>query len=283
MTSILTNNGAIVALQTLKMTNKNLETTQNEISTGKKVASAKDGSSVWAISKIMESDESSFRAIQDSLNVAATTVGTSLAGAEEIEKTLKEMKDLLSRAGSTGFDFVKTEEELVQKTTHITNIIKSSQQSGVNLLQDTVDGTNADFVVISALDRTSGTAATTASKITVSAIDFTTDLDVAGRTSLDATSTTDDVATAIGELDAFIDTATKGAATLGAAAKRIESQSNFVGKLADSLKTGVGSLVDANLEEASARLQALQAQQQLGIQALSVANQAPQSVLSLFR
>lgn len=283
MTSILTNNGAIVALQTLKMTNKNLEMTQNQISTGKKVASAKDSSSVWAISKIMESDESSYRAIQESLNVAATTVGTALSGAEEIVKTLKEMRALTAGAGTTGFDFVKTDEELAQKTTHIQNIIKSSQQSGVNLLQTKVAGDATEFVVIAALDRTSGTVATTASTINVASVDFEASLKIADRTALTAASTPTEVATALGEFDAFIDTATKGAAKLGAASKRIESQSDFVGKLADSLKVGVGSLVDANLEEASARLQALQAQQQLGIQALSVANQAPQSVLSLFR
>lgn len=280
MTSILTNNGAIIALQTLKMTNMNLEKAQSEIATGKKVASAKDSSSVWAISKIMESDASGFRAIGDSLNVAATTVGTALSGAEEIEKTLQEMRDLVARADSTGFDYAKTEEELVQKTEHIQNIINSSQQNGINLLKDTVDGTATEFEVVSALDRTGATIATTASSIKVAAIDFTTNLDLSGRTSVTDLAS---AKTATAELDVFLDTAVKGAAKLGAAAKRIESQATFVGKLADSLTSGVGSLVDADLEETSARLQALQAQQQLGIQALSIANQAPQSVLALFR
>ena len=91
------------------------------------------------------------------------------------------------------------------------------------------------------------------------------------------------VETAIGEIEALIDIAVQGSADLGSAGKRISDQASFVGKLSDSLKSGIGSLVDADMEESSARLQALQTQQQLGIQALSIANQGPSAVMSLFR
>ena len=85
------------------------------------------------------------------------------------------------------------------------------------------------------------------------------------------------------DIDTLIDTANTAAAAFGAAQARIDAQNEFLGKQADSLKVGVGAMVDADMEEASARLQALQVQQQLGIQSLSIANQAPQSLLSLFR
>jgi flagellin len=88
---------------------------------------------------------------------------------------------------------------------------------------------------------------------------------------------------ALANIESLIDETIDAAAAFGSVQGRIETQSEFIGKLTDSLKAGIGSLVDADMEEASARLQALQVQQQLGVQSLSIANQAPQSILSLFR
>ncbi|MDG1182253.1 MAG: flagellin, partial [Tateyamaria sp.] len=96
-------------------------------------------------------------------------------------------------------------------------------------------------------------------------------------------STSGGAITALSGIEALIDTAIDAAASFGSAQGRIETQSDFVSKLSDSLKTGIGSMVDADMEEVSARLQALQTQQQLGVQSLSIANQAPQTILSLFR
>lgn len=282
MSSILTNNGAMVALQTLKSINKNLGMVQNQISTGKDIATAKDGSAIWAISKVMESDVNGFNAIQDSLAVGESTVAVASAGAEQIVDILTEMKELAVAGSSETADFTKIEAELVEKTEQITAIISAAQFNGVNLLATDVDGNGGtSLTVLSSLDR-SGTAAPTVSVITVNGVDFEGNaaIDVASRTAIADVATAQ---TALTELEGYLQYAINSAATLGAEAKRIEDQGVFVGKLTDAMKSGIGALVDADMEAASARLQALQTQQQLGVQALSIANQAPQTILSLFR
>ncbi len=280
MSSINTNNGAMVALQTLKRINNDLGNVQNEISTGKKIASANDGSAIWAISKVMEADVAGFDAISDSLNVGQATVAVAQAGAEQITGLLEDMKTLAVSAQSETADFGKIEAEMLAKQNQITSIISASQFNGANLLATDVDGNAAtSLTVISSLNRV-GTAAPTVATIDVTSVDFEANLDVASRTSIADTTT---AATALGEIETYLQTAIDGAAELGAAASRIQDQGEFIGKLTDAMKSGIGALVDADMEEASARLQALQTQQQLGIQALSIANSAPQSILALFR
>ncbi|RDD69119.1 flagellin N-terminal helical domain-containing protein [Paracoccus versutus] len=280
MSSILTNNGAMVALQTLKGINANLTKAQNEISTGKKVANAQDNAAVWAISKVMESDQAVFKTLQSNLNLAAAVVTTARDGAEDIRDLLDEMRRLASSAGSDANDFATVNEQIVEKRNQIISTIDGTQMNGVNLLKTNPIGTATSFSVLASLDRTAGTAVTTAQTITVNSVDFEADIEGATITTITDSTT---ARTAVGEIEALLDIAKAGAAELGTAAKRINDQSNFVSKLADSLTAGIGALVDADMEEASARLQALQTQQQLGVQALSIANQAPQTILSLFR
>ncbi|MDD9719449.1 flagellin [Sulfitobacter sp. PR48] len=281
MSSILTNNGAMVALQTLKSINKDLTQTQNAISTGKDIGSAKDNSAIWAISKVMESDVAGFAAVQDSLAVGESTVAVASAGAEQIVETLKEMKQLAINGQSETADFSKIQADMAEKAEGIAAIISASQFNGVNLLATDVDGNGGtSLTVVSSLDRV-GSAAPTVSTISVDTVDFEANIDAVG--SLTAITDAATAATAFDELEAFLTTAIDGAAALGASAKRISDQNDFVGKLNDAVKSGIGSLVDADMEAASARLQALQTQQQLGVQALSIANQAPQTILSLFR
>ncbi|GGF61324.1 flagellin [Paracoccus acridae] len=283
MSSILTNNGAIVALQTLKNVNSSLNKAQSEISTGKSINSAKDNSAVWAISKIMEADQSSAKAIQSSLNVAGATVQTAVDGADLVVKTLTEMKDLAARAGTDGYSFAKVQADITAKTAVITATIAGTQMNGVNLLNTNGVNGGATYTVLSSLNR-SATALTagTGGNIAVASVDFQANV-LAGANALTAITDRASAEAAVLKLEDNLQTAVNGSAALGAKAKQIEEQSNFIGKLADSLKAGVGSLVDADMEEASARLQALQTQQQLGIQALSIANQAPSAILSLFR
>jgi flagellin len=280
MSSILTNNGAIVALQTLKNVNSSLNKAQSEISTGKSINNAQDNAAIWAVSKIMETDQSSFKAIQAGLNVAEATVATARVGAEEITKLLNEMKTLAISADNDAADFDKINTDIVNKKNQITAIIDGTQMNGVQLLKTAPVPGQTTFTVLGSLDRTNGTVATSKNNIEVTSAGFEVSIEAATVTTINSRTT---AATALGEIEALIDLAVKGAAALGASGKRIADQSNFVGKLADSLKQGVGSLVDADMEEASARLQALQTQQQLGIQALSIANQAPSAILSLFR
>lgn len=280
MSSILTNNGAIVALQTLKSINSNLNKTQEEVSTGKSIGNAKDNAAIWAISKVMETDQSAFKVMQSNLNVADATVATARTGAEQVTDLLREMKDLAIGAASDTADHAKIQTDIAAKMAQITSIVAGTQMNGVNLLSTNgVNGT-ATFSVLASLDRSVGSATTTLNTISVTSVDF--EASIVGGT---LTTITDRASaeTAVTDLETLIDTAVIGAAQLGSAGKRIADQSDFVGKLADSLKSGIGSLVDADMEEASARLQALQTQQQLGIQALSIANQGPSAILALFR
>lgn len=280
MSSIITNNGAMVALQTLKSINADLGKTQNAISTGKDIASAKDGSAIWAISRVMESDVAGFKAVSDSLALGEATVAVASAAAEQIVNVLEDMKTLAVSASSENVDFAKIQAEITERVAQITSIRDGAQFNGANLLRTDVDGAGATgLTVVGSLDRV-GSAAPTASTITVASIDLEANMDLTAMTAItDATT----AATALGEIEAYLTTAINGAAALGASAKRLEDQSSFVGKLTDAMKSGIGALVDADMEEASARLQALQTQQQLGVQALSIANQAPQTILQLFR
>ncbi|UWR22379.1 flagellin [Sulfitobacter sp. S190] len=280
MSSILTNNSAMVALQTLKSINMNLADTQSQISTGKEIASAKDNSAIWAISKVMESDVAGFDAVSDSLAVGGSTVAVAAAGAEQIVETLKEMKELSIAGQSETADFAKIEADMQSKKDQITAIISGSQFNGVNLLATDADGNGAtSLTVVASLDRV-GTAAPTVTTIDVDTVDFEADIDLAGMTAITDAAT---AATAFDEIEAMLTEAIDGAAALGASGKRLDDQANFIGKLSDAVKSGIGALVDTDMEAASAKLQALQTQQQLGVQALSIANQAPQTILSLFR
>jgi flagellin len=280
MSSINTNNSAMVALQTLKSINSNLSDTQNQISTGKDVSSAKDNASVWAISKVMESDVSGLDAVSDSLAVGMSAIGVASAGAELIVETIKEMQALAVSAQSESANFAQIDLEMAAKKEQLDSIVAGSQFNGVNLLNTDTDGNGAvGLDVVSSINRV-GAGAATATTITVGTADLeasVTDITLTG------TADTTDAAATYGELTTMLTAAITGAAALGTSAKRLDDQSNFVSKLSDALTSGIGSLVDTDMEAASAKLQALQTQHQLGVQALSIANQAPQTILSLFR
>jgi flagellin len=279
MSSILTNQSAMVALQTLKSINTDLNKTQNSIATGKEVATAKDNAAIWSISKVMDSDATSFGAIEDGLGIGEATVAVAMSGAEKIVDVLTEMKELTVGATSETSDFAKIETELNAKYAQIDDIISASQFNGVNLLNADIDGAGStSLTVLASLDRT-GSAAPTVNNISVATADLETS--IGGNTA-----TVTDVATAateLGNIETRLSAAIDAVAAFGSSAKRIDDQSDFISKLKDAVKSGVGALVDADMEEASAKLSALQTQQQLGVQALSIANQAPQAILRLFQ
>lgn len=423
MSSILTNNGAMVALQTLKSINSRLTDTQNEISTGKSVSTARDNAAVWAISKVMESDVKGFQGISDSLNLGESTVAVARNGAETVTDLLTDMKGKIVASQEQNVDRAKIQTDIVALRDQINAVVGAAQFNGLNLLSNRetdagsgsvnvlasldrsaggvaasdisvgkkdlgtsassvvggtvanltsavtlnatqtgtlavtaptaageiyslgIAGTDADGSTFTAADYTTGTSAADAQKIMYIARDGDTAGDIAkglaqayaiyaaeneldtsvfnvtasgGNLNISSTVTdaTDTVAARIdtlttptsvtigggleklNDIDVTSDTgadsalvaiefmiqnAIDSAASFGSAQGRIETQSNFISSLTDSLKSGIGTLVDADMEEASARLQALQVQQQLGVQALSIANQAPQSLLSLFR
>jgi flagellin len=419
----------MVALQTLKGINSNLAKTQDEISTGKTVASARDNAAVWAISKVMESDAESFKGISDSLSLGSATVSVAAKASETVTDLLKDIKAKIVSAQGENVDRAKLQTDITALTKQIESVVGAAQFNGLNLVNGSVTTTNANGAtgtnVLSSLDRsasgdvtassigvdaqnlslTAGTSLLAAAasvgidtgtlgvidandggtndsitldtfafldnsggatgavalsrttagldasvgaglmegdelrlrigsvegRYTIKAGDtaeaivggvknaliagglsetaFTLDISTAGEltvtneTNADATFafsatrgsgglsalSSMDVTTATGAEDALaaiegmIQTSIDAAAAFGSVQGRIDTQNDFVSKLTDALKAGIGTLVDADMEEASARLQALQTQQQLGIQSLSIANQAPQSILSLFR
>lgn len=398
MSSILTNSSAMVALQTLQSINKNLATNQSQISTGKKVDTARDNASIWAISQTMQSDVDGFKGISDALATGSASVAVARTASESITGLLGEIKSKIVAAQDPSADQAKLQTDIAELRNQVGSVVNAAQFNGLNL----VDGTNASVNVLASLDRDAN-GGVTASNIAVAGQNLSTTagavkaalagsdgvggdsataaifIDAAGtaditvvdaalaagdtfnvsigeetvsyvvtaedvaagateevvangiRTainSMDNANITADVATdtitvtnaagdtvnmtteivtagtgglsglaginvddgaggnsaqALADIEGLIQTSIDAAAAFGSSQSRIDTQSEFVGKLTDSLKTGIGALVDANMEEASARMQALQVQQQLATQSLSIANQAPQNILSLFR
>lgn len=414
MSSILTNNSAMVALDTLRTINKNLSTVQNEISTGKTVSSAKDNAAIWAISTVMSTDVESFKTITDSLNLGSSTVGVARSAAEAVTENLQSIKNLIVSAQQSNVDRTKIQTDISELAKGIETYVAAAQFNGLNLL-DGNSTASVDF--LASLDRSSGGVAASfisverqdlsltnssspavfggsavtdvsiidnggtnagtgdsvadgaAQTVTIASVadgnSYRLVLDdsaatnslgqrtfeyVAGAddslssvaanltnqmatflaatgdtnysvsrvgevitinndsggalaiTSASATGgtagvttgglgnlasvdvTTDAGATAaLTQIEGLLQTSIDAAAALGSSQKRLESQGEFVSTLIDAMTSGIGGLTDADMEAASAKLQALQVQQQLGVQALSIANQGPQALLSLFR
>ena len=428
MSSILTNNSAMVALQTMRSINSNLDQTQSQISTGKAVDNARDNAAVWAISRVMESDVAGFKSISDSLALGQSTVSVARQAAETVTDLLTDMKGLIVAAQEENVDRDKIQTDVDALRQQITSVVGAAQFNGQNL----VNGSSNDpMEILSSLDRNasgnvapstfevnrqnlsvtagdpptfggaditgaiggpgaflSGAGTTTtggdaptpvdvsaSQTITIgqvadqigyeitladiqissadggtatgervfqfvaSADDSTADVarnlaqqinaffgaaagadysvtfddnqltivndsgvdigvglrataggaagatggaGLAGLSTLDV-STATGATGALAAIEGLIQTSINAAAAFGSAESRIETQSNFVSRLSDTLTSGIGSMVDADLEEASARLQALQVQQQLATQSLSIANQQPQNILALFR
>ncbi|MDF1600251.1 flagellin [Mesorhizobium sp. YIM 152430] len=259
MASILTNTSAMTALQTLQSTNKNLATTQNRIATGERVSTASDNAAYWSIATGMKAQNSANSAVKDSLGFGAAVVDTAYTGLEEGIKLAEQIMAKYVARQQGGVDTVAIDAEITELKAQMTSIATSSDFQGQNLL--TTMGTA--LTVVNGYTAAGGTTTITVANY---------DLEGAGATMTDA-------ATSQTALDAM----RGAAATMGASKARIDSQIEFTGKLMDAIDRGVGVLVDADMNAESARLSALQTQQQLGIQALSIANQNSQSILSLFR
>ncbi|MGE0119136.1 MAG: flagellin [Dongiaceae bacterium] len=271
MSSILTNVGAMQALQSINSTNRNLAITQNRISTGLRVENAKDNSSSWAIATAMRGDVSGFKAISENLALSTSSIATAREGAETVATLLNKIKEKVIQAGGAGVDTAKIQADVDQLVAQIDSVVNAAEFNGTNFIKATPD----DATLLASMDRTSGS-------LELKTIDVTgVDLSAAGL-GVDALDVTDSAASLTAVEDA-IATATDTAATFGSVQSRLEIQSDFITALTDALSAGVGSLVDANMEEEAARLSALQVQQQLGVQALAIANSAPQSILALFR
>lgn len=272
--SVNTNVGAMAALQSLNQTNKGLSQVQSRINTGLNVASTKDDSASFTIAQTLRGDVGGLSAVNSSLGRAKSTVDVAVAGTEQISDILNQMKSKAIQATDEGIDAdsrTAIDADYTALKEQITTIIASSEFNGTNLLKDDATATGA----VSALQ-----SLDTSSVLTVDNQAFDTDVTAALGTGLDSKANAD---TALTEIETVAATVTATLSTLGSASRKIEGQLEFNSKLSDVIESGIGNLVDADLAKESAKLQALQVKQQLGVQALSIANQAPQTITSLFR
>jgi flagellin len=305
MASILTNSSAMSALATLRSISSNMEATQNAISTGLKVSKASDNAAYWSISTSMRSDNMALSAVTDALGVGAAKVDTAYAGMDSAIDVVKEIKVKIVAAKEEGVDKAKIQDEITQLQEQLESIAKSSSFNGENWIAGTAatktvvsgfvrnsDGNVSVKTTEYTMDNTSmlytfdadgeveddnGILGANGDTITVDGTDYTTiavkDIDVES----------DDIDAALVSVDAALEKMTSAGAKLGSISARIELQTDFSEKLSDAIEKGVGRLVDADMNEESTRLKALQTQQQLAIQALSIANSDSQNILSLFR
>jgi flagellin len=278
MSSILTNTSAMGALSTLRGVNEQLGETQNRISTGLKVSSAKDNASYYSISTTMNSESGMNKAVNEGLTLAKNSVSTARLGAETVVDLAQEFVDRLAFAQTEGVNQGDIQKELTALAAQMQTAIEQSSFNGENLISATGAGPKE---VVSGVSRNGTTLNTTT-------IDFTTtDLEAVqtnfAAIMIDDTTTPAALETALRNAEGYLTTVTGAATDLGIAERSIETQQNFLSELTDKLDAGVGSMIDADMEEEAARLQSLQVQQQLATQSLSIANQAPQNILSLFQ
>ncbi len=318
MSSINTNVAAMTALQSLTHTNNALVEVQSRISTGLRVAEASDNAAYWSIATTMRSDNAALSTVQDALGLGAATVNVAYTGVKSAIDVVDQIKSKLVAAREPGVDRTKIQSDIASLQDQLQSIADSASFSGQNWLKiDTTDGVDITKSVVSSFNRASdGTVSTGTISITLyNATDGTTsalfDADSVAATDkkgiLDTQSTTtnggvdytvanldisaltdsdDDLADLdemISTVDSAVSTMTTAATSLGSAKSRIDIQKTFVSNLMDAIKTGIGALVDADMNEESTRLQALQVQQQLGVQALSIANSSSQAILRLFQ
>ncbi|MGJ3230580.1 MAG: flagellin [Oceanicaulis sp.] len=275
MATINTNPGAMIALQNLNKTNMELETVQQRINTGLAISSAKDNGGVYAIAQSMRADVAGYKAVNQSLDLASSTVDVALAAGEAISDLLVEMKEKALAGADSSLDTASRNalnEDFKALRDQIDTIVSNAEFNGINL----IDGSNT--AGISALANADGS----------NSLDIDDeDLSLGGTiVTLAATAsfgTAAAASTAAGTIETSLDNLNEALARLGTGSKALGIHKTFVGKLSDALEKGIGNLVDADLAKESARLQSLQVKQQLGIQALSIANSAPSSILGYFR
>jgi len=272
--SINTNVGAMIALQNLASTSSQLSATENIISTGLKVSSAKDNGAIYAIAQSQRSTVSSLDAVTDSLNRASSVVDVASAAGNSVADLLNQLKTKALAASDTSLDTTSRnalQSDFNSIRDQITSTINNASFNGINL----VNGGNAN---ITALANAKGTGG-----ITVAGENLALGGSIVTLATTASFSTATSASNLLTTLDTSIDNVSSSLAKLGTSSTALQSHITFVGQLQDSLTAGIGNLVDANMAEESAKLQALQTKQQLGVQALSLANQSTSTVLSLFR
>ncbi|SCY85818.1 flagellin [Rhizobium sp. NFACC06-2] len=320
MTSIITNVAAMSALQTLRTIGQNMESTQARVSSGLRVGEAADNAAYWSIATTMRSDNMALSSVSDALGLGAAKVDTASAGMESAIEVVKEIKAKLVTATEEGVDRTKVQEEIDQLQNQLVSIAQGASFYGENWLVGpstlgaATPGTDPDKSVVAGFVRSTGGAVsvtttkyaldnTATGNVLFGSVDAAGVPDTSGILGTTGTFTTvaaqsvftlditqyaaADRATNMAEALTLVENSlkamTSAAAKLGSLSMRIGLQEDFASKLSDSVEQGIGRLVDADMNEESTRLKALQTQQQLGVQALSIANSNSESILSLFR
>lgn len=272
--SVHTNKSALTALQNLNRTNDELADVQNRVNTGLKIANAKDNAAIWAIAQGQRADIGALSAVRLSLERANSIGQVSLAAGETISDLLVQLKEKVVAAMDTSLD------------TNSRTALNSDFRAILNQIRQVTD--NAEFDGANLFDGLGGNIQFLANADATSSLTLSTRTMALGGSNITITaaasiSTVAKASTVLARLDTSISRVNQALGNLGSQAKQVDAHLEFVSKLTDVLEAGVGNLVDADLAKESARLQALQVQQQLGAQALSIANSAPQIILQLFR
>ncbi|MGG6898979.1 flagellin [Rhizobium sp. BR 315] len=304
MTSILTNNAAMAALQTLRGISSNLQQTQSHVSSGLRISKASDNAAYWSIATSMKSDNSAIGAVSDALGLGAAKVDTATTAATSAIDIVGQIKNKLATAMEPSVDKKSVQEEITQLQQQLQSVAQSASFNGENwvmaqnggsasVVSSFIRGTNGTVSISStsykfdsssvgnvlfgttaagALDTASGILGT--KNTTVNASVFSLDI---------SKMTTGQISSALNMVQTALNSMISMNSKLGSISSRISLQTSFASSLSDSIQSGVGKLVDANMEQESSKLSALQTQQQLAVQSLSIANSSSQSILSLFR
>ncbi|AVA20331.1 flagellin N-terminal helical domain-containing protein [Rhizobium sp. LEGMi198b] len=303
MTSIVTNNSAMAALQTLRGISNNLQSTQDAVSSGLRISKASDNAAYWSIATTMKSDDSAIGAVSDALGLGAAKVDTASTAVTSTLDIVGQIKDKLVTAMEGSVDKGQVQEEIGQLQEQLQSVAQSASFNGENWVM-AANGDSAS-VVSSFIRGTNGTVSVSTTSYafntgatgnvlfganngsidTSSGILGTQDSTVGASVfSLDITNmTSGQISSALNMVQTALNSMTSMGSKLGSISSRIDLQTTFASSLSDSIESGVGKLVDADMEQESSKLSALQTQQQLAIQSLSIANSSTQSILSLFR
>ncbi len=274
MNSINTNIGAMIALQNLNSINADLMTTQNRVSTGLKVASAKDDPSAWAIAQSERSQVSSLDAVKDSLSRSSSAIDVAMTAGESISDLLSQLKEKALEASDTSLDTTSRQAlntDFIAIRKQITQTLANADFNGINLL----DGSRSSISALAGVDASN--------RMTVAAHNLSLGGTIITLSANAGFATATSASALLSSLTASINNVSSALASFGTSSKALDSQQTFVGKLQDSLNGAIGDLVDADMARESANLQALQVKQQLAIQALSIANQSSSYLLKLFQ
>ena len=273
--SVKTNQPALIALQNLNKTNDSLADTQNRINTGLKISSARDNASIYAIAQKQRASVSALGAVTDSLNRATSIADVASAAGQSISDLLNNMKQKVVAAMDPSIDSVSRgalNADYKSLIRQIQQVVQNANFDGANIL----DGSLAAGLRFIANSEASA-------YVTLGVQNMTLGGSIITFAATSSINTMTNATTVLGLLNTSIVNVNSSLANIGAQANQISSHNKFVSKLTDALTVGIGNMVDADMAAESARLQALQVQQQLGAQALSIANQAPQVILSLFK